>query len=81
MSKTRIAKLTNIGSSQAVHLPAEFRFAGDEVYATRDAVTGNVVWSERPGAEVWRDFFEMMRTIDVPAEYMADRSMNRRPLL
>ena len=79
MSETRIAKLFRNGSSQAVRLPAEFRFDGDEVYVTRDEVTGDVVLSNRPGAKAWRDFFEMMRAIDVPGEFMADRPMNLPP--
>lgn len=79
MSQTRIAKLFKNGSSQAVRLPAEFRFDGSEVFATRHDVTGNVVLSDRPGAEVWRGFFEMMRSIDVPDKFMADRPMNLPP--
>ncbi len=79
MSETRIAKLFKNGSSQAVRLPAEFRFDGDEVYVTRDEVTGDVVLSNRPGAKAWRDFFEMMRSINVPGEFMADRPMNLPP--
>jgi len=79
MSQTRIAKLFKNGSSQAVRLPAEFRFDGDEVYATRDDVTGDVVLSDRPGGKVWQDFFEMMRSIDVPGEFMKDRPMNVPP--
>ena len=79
MPETRIAKLFKSGSSQAVRLPAEFRFDGDEIYATRDEVTGDVVLSKRPGASVWRDFFEMMRSIDVPNEFMDDRPMNLPP--
>ncbi len=43
MADTRIAKLFKNGASQAVRLPAEFRFEGDEVYATRDEATGDVV--------------------------------------
>ncbi|MGA2182521.1 MAG: AbrB family transcriptional regulator [Bryobacteraceae bacterium] len=79
MSQTRIAKLFKNGSSQAVRLPAEFRFNGDQVYATRDEITGDVVLSDRPGAKVWRDFFEMVHSIDVPDEFMADRPMNLPP--
>jgi len=62
-------------------LPSEFRFDGDEVYVTHDDVTGDVVLSKRPGASVWRDFFEMMRSIDVPGEFifMDDRPMNLPP--
>jgi antitoxin VapB len=37
------AKLFVTGGSQAVRLPAEFRFDGDEVDTRRDATTGDVV--------------------------------------
>jgi antitoxin VapB len=77
--QTRVAKLFKNGASQAVRLPAEFRFEGKEVYVTRDEVTGDVVLSNRPGAKAWRDFFEMMRSTDVPEEFMSDRPMNRPP--
>ena len=41
------AKLFKNGRSQAVRLPAEFRFEGDEVYIRRDPVTGDVILSPR----------------------------------
>ncbi|TXT22622.1 MAG: SpoVT/AbrB-like protein [Gallionellaceae bacterium] len=41
------AKLFKNGRSQAVRLPAEFRFEGDEVIIRRDEVTGDVVLSPR----------------------------------
>jgi antitoxin VapB len=76
MAETRIAKLFRNGASQAVRLPAEFRFEGGEVYATRDDETGDVTLSRRPGARTWGDFFALMGTIDVPADFMAERPMN-----
>ena len=79
MTETKIAKLFKNGSSQAVRLPAEFRFEGTEVYVTRDEITGDVILSHRPGAKAWRDFFEMMHAIDVPDDFMADRPMNQPP--
>lgn len=79
MPQTRTAKLFRNGASQAVRLPADFRFEGDEVYATRDDETGDVVLSRRPGARSWSEFFALMRTIDVPDEFMADRPMNVLP--
>ena len=39
------AKLFKNGRSQAVRLPAEFRFAGDEVQIRRDPETGDVILS------------------------------------
>lgn len=41
------AKLFKNGRSQAVRLPAEFRFEGDEVLIRRDPVTGDVILTPR----------------------------------
>ncbi len=79
MAETRIAKLFKNGSSQAVRLPAEFRFEGGEIYVTRDELTGDVVLSNRPGAKAWREFFELVRSVSAPDEFMADRPMNTLP--
>jgi len=79
MPETRRAKLFKNGASQAVRLPAEFRFEGTEVYATRDEQTGDVVLSTRPGATAWTEFFALMRTMDVPDDFMAERPMNVPP--
>jgi antitoxin VapB len=65
------AKLFRNGRSQAVRLPSDFRFPGSEVYVRRDPATGDVVLSRRP--ESWQDFFELMKTIDVPEDFLVDR--------
>ena len=65
------AKLFRNGRSQAVRLPAEYRFEGAEVYVRRDPATGDVVLSRRPDS--WKDFFELMKTVDVPEDFLADR--------
>jgi antitoxin VapB len=67
----RTAKLFRNGRSQAVRLPAEYRFDGSEVFVRRDAATGDVILSRRP--ESWRDFFESTESGDVPEDFMADR--------
>jgi antitoxin VapB len=79
MPSTRIARLFKNGASQAVRLPAEFRFPGDSVYATRDEETGDVVLSTRPGAKHWDKFFARLRAIEVPQDYLKERPMNRIP--
>jgi antitoxin VapB len=79
MIETRIAKLFKNGASQAVRLPAGFRFEGNEVYVTRDDSTGDVVLSHRPGASAWRGFFELMDAVDLPADFMAERPLNVMP--
>ena len=48
MKMARTAKLFLNGRSQAVRLPAEFRFDGSEVFIRRDPSTGDVILSRRP---------------------------------
>jgi antitoxin VapB len=67
----RTAKLFLNGRSQAVRLPADYRFHGSQVYVRRDPATGDVILSRRP--ESWQDFFELMKTIEVPEDFLADR--------
>jgi antitoxin VapB len=67
----RTAKLFRNGRSQAVRLPAEFRFEGSEVFIRQDDATGDVVLSRRP--ESWDGFFKLRREADIPDEFMADR--------
>lgn len=76
MAETHVAKLFKNGANQAVQLPVDFRFEGNEVYATRDDVTGDIVLSSQPGDKTWRDFFELMHSIDVPPDFMTERPMN-----
>jgi len=79
MAETRIAKLFKNGASQAVRLPAEFRFTGDEVYVTRDDATGDVVLSHRPGARAWGNFFALVRSTEVPSDFLSERPLNVAP--
>ncbi len=79
MSETRVAKLFKNGASQAIRLPAEFRFEGTEVYATRDDATGDVVLSNRPGVKAWNEFFELLHSVEVPTDFMTERPLNALP--
>ena len=79
MIETKIAKLFKNGASQAVRLPADFRFEGDQVYASRHDASGDIVLSNRPGSRAWGAFFELLRSIEVPAEFMAQRELNSAP--
>ena len=65
------AKLFMTGGSQAVRLPAEFRFEGSEVEVRRDPVTGDVVLSKpRPS---WDAYFDWVRTLDLPDDFVGGR--------
>lgn len=77
--EAKIAKLFKNGASQAVRLPAEFRFEGDEVYIARNQVTGDVVLSTRPGIAAWEDFFKLLRTVHDADTFMQERPLNQAP--
>lgn len=68
---SQVAKLFMNGRSQAVRLPAEFRFTETEVYIRRDPVNGDVVLSKQPGG--WQEFFDLVKASNVPQDFMADR--------
>jgi antitoxin VapB len=68
---TRTAKLFRNGRSQAVRLPAEYRFEGSEVYIRRDPESGDIVISRRPDS--WQAFFDLADRIGIPDEFLSDR--------
>jgi antitoxin VapB len=80
MAQSSTAKLFRNGASQAVRLPAEFRFEGSEVFISRDAETGDVILSSRPGAKAWSEFFRLARSADETSQFMSDRPMNKLPV-
>jgi len=61
------AKLFNNGRSQAVRLPAEFRFEGTEVYIRKEGK--QVILSPRPTS--WDDFFDS--SLRATEDFMAER--------
>jgi len=79
---SHVAKIFRNGRSQAVRLPAAYRFNCKEVFIRKDPSTGDVILSRKPGS--WADFFELMKSIDVPADFLSDRDnsppQTRRPL-
>jgi antitoxin VapB len=68
------AKLFATGGSQAVRLPAEFRFEGAaEVYIRRDEITGDIILSARSPVD-WRSFMHLREQLGpVPKDFLADR--------
>ena len=65
---TQIAKIFKNGRSQAVRLPAAFRFATDEVYIRKDPESGDVILSTRPTS--WDDFFAVLDGLEVPHDFL-----------
>jgi antitoxin VapB len=64
----KTAKLFVTGRSQAVRLPREFRFGGDEVFIRRDPVTGDIILSAKPTS--WDGLFELHRLDNGPNDFM-----------
>ena len=72
----KTAKLFSHGGGQALRLPAEFRFEGDEVYIRRDPRTGNVILSTRPELS-WMEFMALRPQLGtVPKDCLADRAQS-----
>lgn len=69
----KVAKLFTTGGSQAVRLPAEFRFVTDTVYVRRDERTGDVILSTQPRPS-WSDFMALREELGpLPADFLLDR--------
>ena len=69
------AKLFMTRGSQAVRLPAEFRFEGSEVDIRRDPVTGEVVLSKPTRS--WDDYFNWVGKLDFPDDFLEKRDQPR----
>ncbi|MGJ7509241.1 antitoxin [Variovorax sp. GT1P44] len=69
-----IAKLFATGGSQAVRLPAEFRFEdASEVYIRRDESTGDVILSTRSPVD-WLSFMQLRKQLGaMTGDFLAER--------
>ena len=74
--KVRVAKLFSNGGSQAVRLPADFRFDGDEVLIRRDPITGDVVLSSKPDGSTWARFFAVRDSEAMEPDFLDERPGN-----
>lgn len=70
---TQTAKLFTNGRSQAVRLPAAFRFDAKEVFIRQDPETGDVILSRKPAD--WAGFLAALKGAAIPADFLgpADR--------
>ncbi|MEQ1546976.1 AbrB/MazE/SpoVT family DNA-binding domain-containing protein [Methyloglobulus sp.] len=65
---SQVAKLFNNGRSQAVRLPAAFRFDTQEVFIRQDPETGDIILSRKPPD--WVSFFAAVKNADIPADFL-----------
>ncbi len=68
MAQLEKAKVFMSGRSQAVRIPAQYRFAGKEVYVRRDARSGDVILSQSPGS--LEEIFAALDELGVPEDFL-----------
>ena len=73
---TPTAKIFTNGRSQAVRLPAAYRFDTKEVFIRQDAETGDVILSRRP--TTWDGFLAALEGIDVTADFLSSKERNQK---
>lgn len=64
----QVAKLFANGRSQAVRLPAQFRFDGDEVFIRQDPNTRDIILSRKPST--WDGFLTALKSVNVPDNFL-----------
>jgi antitoxin VapB len=74
---SQIARLFTNGRSQAVRLPAAYRFDTKEVFIRQDPETGDVILSRKPAS--WDDFFAALKGDEVPAEFLDKTERGQEP--
>jgi antitoxin VapB len=68
---SQLAKLFINGRSQAVRLPAAYRFDTKEVFVRRDPETGDVILSRKPAD--WDGFFAALNSTEVPSDFLSEQ--------
>jgi antitoxin VapB len=68
---SQVAKLFTNGRSQAVRLPAAYRFETKEVFIRQDPQTGDVILSRKPAT--WDDFFATLKAANVPTDFLDEK--------
>ena len=68
------AKVFMSGRSQAVRIPAQYRFSNREVYIRRDPKSGDLILSQAPASLA--DIFAALDAVGVPEDFLspADRA-------
>jgi len=71
------AKVFMSGRSQAVRIPAQFRFSRSEVYIRRDPKNGDLILSQAPASMA--EIFAALDAVGVPEDFLttADRAQGR----
>jgi len=77
MAKAEKARVFMSGRSQAVRIPAEYRFRSSEVYIRRDPRSGEITLSERPQRQPLGEIFAMLDAAGGADELLRERDMEK----
>ena len=77
MAQLEKAKVFMSGRSQAVRIPAQFRFSSNEVYIRRDARNGDIILSQSPGS--LQDIFAALDRLGVPDDFLSPSERAQTP--
>ena len=72
MPRVEKARVFMSGRSQAVRIPAEYRFTTSEVYIRRDPQSGDLILSQAPGG--WDEIYAALDKAGFPDDFLAERS-------
>lgn len=78
MAQPEKAKVFMSGRSQAVRIPAEFRFSSDEVFIRRDPKNGNIILSQSPSS--LKEIFAALDQLGVPDDFLTPEDRNQAPV-
>lgn len=79
MAQLDKAKVFMSGRSQAVRIPAQFRFPSNEVYIRRDPRNGDVILSQSPAS--LREILDALHRLNIPDDFLspAERAQAQAP--
>jgi len=76
MPEIEKARVFMSGRSQAVRIPAAYRFKSSEVFIRHDARTGELILSEKPKQKSWDEIFAALdEAVALEGELELDRDM------
>ncbi len=77
MGQLEKAKVFMSGRSQAVRIPASFRFPTSEVYIRRDPKSGDVILSQAPVSMA--EIFAALDEVGVPEDFLSPNDRAQAP--
>lgn len=75
MTQNEKARVFMNGRSQAVRIPAEYRFTSEQVYIRRNPQSGEIILSERPLQQSLTEIFALIDAAGGAEDLLKDRDI------